>query len=54
MSDIATRGTTPEGHDHPGEGDLVLPNGRPAPAPIPHEPRRSDVDPKAEIGRAHV
>lgn len=26
---------------------MVLPNGRPAPAPIPHEPRQADIDPRA-------
>ncbi|MEI6372782.1 MAG: Rieske 2Fe-2S domain-containing protein [Actinomycetes bacterium] len=46
MSDIATPGTTADEHGH-DSGDLELPNGRPAPAPLPHEPRRADVDPKA-------
>ena len=51
MTDISTRAESDaEGHDEHG---AVLPNGRPAPAPIRHEPRRADVDPKAARRAEH-
>jgi ubiquinol-cytochrome c reductase iron-sulfur subunit len=34
-------------YDADGPNEVVLPNGRFAPAPLPHELRRADIDPKA-------
>jgi len=47
VSEIVTTDAHAGGHDAHGDGELVLPNGRPAPAPLPHEPRRADIDPRA-------
>jgi len=57
VSDLTTTNTGAADGDHGHHGhdgatagehaELVLPNGRPAPAPLPHEPRRADIDPTA-------
>ena len=47
MSDLTTTGAASDAHDPHDSDELVLPNGRPAPAPIPHESRLADIDPRA-------
>ena len=47
MSDLTTTGAASDAHDPHDSDALVLPNGRPAPAPSPHESRLADIDPRA-------